>query len=175
MNDEFRHMSITDSLTGLFNRRHFEELMLLEINMSQRHSDKNGILLIDIDHFKSVNDTYGHIAGDLVLKSVANTLNENIRKTDVLCRIGGEEFAVLCKRANKDDLMLIAEKLLRTIEKSMIPVNGQMVKVTISIGGATVNNSNINVSDELYRQADNALYYCKEHGRNQYHHYETIT
>ena len=175
VNDELRQISITDALTGLYNRRHFEDLLSMELNMSRRHGDQNGMLLIDIDFFKAVNDNYGHISGDLVLKSVADCLTENIRKTDVLCRIGGEEFVVLCKRTSKENLEIVATKLRCAIEKLLIPINGQMVKVTISVGGATVPNKKIRVSvDEFYRQADNALYFCKEHGRNQYIHYKDI-
>ena len=97
---------------------------------------------------------------------------KNIRKTDVLCRVGGEEFVVICKRVDKENLVTVANKLRVAIENLLIPLNGQMVKVTISIGGATISGKTANTTiDELYRQADNALYYCKEHGRNKYIHY----
>lgn len=172
MNKEFLQLSITDGLTGLYNRRHYEELIKVEMGLSQRHGDPNSILLLDIDHFKSVNDTYGHIAGDIVLKAVAKCMLKNIRKTDVLCRVGGEEFVVICKRVDKENLVTVANKLRVAIENLLIPLNGQMVKVTISIGGATISGKTANTTiDELYRQADNALYYCKEHGRNKYIHY----
>jgi len=175
MNDEFRLLSITDSLTGLHNRRHFEDLLSMELDQGQRHKAPTSILIIDVDHFKSVNDTYGHISGDTVLKSVALCMSEHTRKTDVLCRVGGEEFAVLCHRMDKENLETVANKLRAEVEKLLIPLNGQMVKVTISIGGTTVTHYNTKTTiDELYRQADNALYYCKNHGRNQYVHYFDI-
>jgi diguanylate cyclase (GGDEF)-like protein len=168
LNEEFKLLSITDPLTGLFNRRHFDELMTTEIGLSNRHGDNNSILLLDIDFFKGINDTYGHFVGDTVLKNLTRTLQENLRKTDAVCRIGGEEFAVLCKRADPQAAIDIAEKLRIAIENTALAkdVDDELV-VTISIGIASVPNTRgSNTPELLFKDVDNALYYSKNHGRN---------
>jgi diguanylate cyclase (GGDEF)-like protein len=172
LNDEFKLLSITDPLTGLFNRRHFDELMENEVGMSNRHGDPNSILLLDIDHFKAINDTYGHYVGDVVLKSLTNTLQNNIRHTDAICRLGGEEFAILCKRANKAGAMELAEKLRSTIEETpMIPETDDELMITVSIGVASVPDGNGQTTPKkLYKDVDTALYYSKNNGRNRVTH-----
>ena len=168
INEEFKLLSITDPLTGLFNRRHFDELMTTEINLSNRHGDDNSILLLDIDFFKGINDTYGHFVGDAVLKNLTSTLLENLRQTDAVCRIGGEEFAVLCKRADAKAAMEIAEKLRKAVEKSVLAkdVDDELV-VTVSIGVASIPNTRgSNTPELLFKDVDTALYYSKNHGRN---------
>jgi len=175
INEEFRLMSVTDSLTGLYNRRHFEELIRTEMTLTERHGDENSLLIIDIDNFKAINDNYGHFTGDTVLKHVAHTLQNNLRKTDTLCRVGGEEFVILCKRANIADADFIAEKLRAEIEAKAIKVGEDIINVTVSIGAATIPDKRKTKSvDDFYRYADTALYYCKEHGRNRYMHYENL-
>lgn len=168
LNDEFRLLSITDPLTGLFNRRHFDELMETEVGLSNRHGDPNSILLIDIDFFKSINDTYGHYVGDLVLKSMTKVLQENLRHTDAICRIGGEEFSVLCKRADKQSAMEIAEKLRAAIEATpMSPDVDDELFITVSIGVASVPcNTKYTTPKQLYKDVDTAMYYSKNNGRN---------
>jgi len=168
LNEEFKLLSITDPLTGLFNRRHFDELMTTEIGLSNRHGDDNSVLLIDIDFFKGINDTYGHYVGDAVLKSLTSTLVENLRQTDAVCRIGGEEFAVLCKRADAGAAMEIAEKLRKAVESTALAkdIDDELV-VTISIGVASIPNTRgANTPELLFKDVDNALYYSKNHGRN---------
>jgi diguanylate cyclase (GGDEF)-like protein len=168
LNEEFKILSITDPLTGLFNRRHFDELMTTEIGMSIRHGDANSILLIDIDHFKAINDTFGHYVGDTVLKNLTRILKNTLRHTDAICRIGGEEFAVLCRRADAISATEIAEKLLKEVENSALAqdVDDDLV-VTISIGIATVPNSRgTHTAEQVYKDVDTALYYSKNHGRN---------
>jgi diguanylate cyclase (GGDEF)-like protein len=168
LNDEFRLLSITDPLTGLYNRRHFDELIETEVGLSNRHGDPNSILLIDIDYFKAINDTYGHYVGDLVLKAMTNILQENLRSTDAICRIGGEEFAVLCKRADKAGAMEIAEKLRAAVEATpMAPESDDELMITVSIGVASVPyNSKNTTAKQLYKDVDKAMYYSKNHGRN---------
>lgn len=172
LNDEFRLLSITDPLTGLFNRRHFDELMETEVGLSNRHGDPNSILLIDIDFFKAINDTYGHYVGDLVLKSMTNILQENLRRTDAICRIGGEEFAVLCKRADKEGAMEIAEKLRKVVEETpMAPETDDELMITISVGVASVpTQSKDTTPKQLYKDVDTAMYYSKNNGRNRVTH-----
>jgi diguanylate cyclase (GGDEF)-like protein len=168
LNEEFKLLSITDPLTGLFNRRHFDELMTTEIGLSNRHGDDNSVLLIDIDFFKGINDTYGHYVGDAVLQSLTSTLVDNLRQTDAVCRIGGEEFAVLCKRADAGAAMEIAEKLRKAVESTALAkdIDDELV-VTISIGIASIPNTRgSNTPELLFKDVDNALYYSKNHGRN---------
>jgi diguanylate cyclase (GGDEF)-like protein len=176
LNDEFRRLSITDPLTGLFNRRQFDELMNTELNMSNRHGDANSVLLIDIDYFKAINDTYGHYVGDTVLKNMAQTLKTHLRRTDVVCRIGGEEFAVLCKRADAEAAMDIAEKLRKGIEVTpMTPDSDDELLVTVSIGVASVPSPTGPISPEkLYKNVDTALYYSKNNGRNRCTHIDQL-
>jgi len=172
LNDEFKLLSITDPLTGLFNRRHFDELMENEVSMSNRHGDPNSILLIDIDYFKAINDTYGHYVGDVVLKALTNTLQNNIRHTDAICRLGGEEFAILSKRADKAGAMELAEKLRAIIECTpMIPETDDDLMITVSIGVASVPDGNGKTTPkQLYKDVDTALYYSKNNGRNRVTH-----
>ena len=168
LNEEFKLLSITDPLTGLFNRRHFDELMTTEMNLSNRHGDDNSVLLIDIDFFKGINDTYGHFVGDTVLQSLTSVLVDNLRQTDAVCRIGGEEFAILCKRADANSAMEIAEKLRMAVESTPLAkdIDEELV-VTISVGVASVPNSRgSNTPELLFKDVDNALYYSKNHGRN---------
>jgi diguanylate cyclase (GGDEF)-like protein len=175
INEEFKKLSVTDSLTGLYNRRRFEELMETEMEMSLRHGDTNSLVIIDIDHFKKINDNYGHPAGDKVLKQVAKTLQSRLRKTDILCRIGGEEFVALCKRAHKGAALEIGEKLRSTIANQPIQVGDEYINVTISLGLATLNDKNIgHTADTLYRQADMAVYHSKQNGRNRITHYDDM-
>lgn len=176
INTEFKKLSVTDSLTGLYNRRRFEELMETEMEMSLRHGDTNSLVIIDIDFFKSINDKYGHPAGDRVLKLVAKTLQSRLRKTDILCRIGGEEFVALCKRADKAAAQEIGEKLRNTIEHQPIEIGDEYINITISVGLATSDGHHAghNTSDILYRHADLAVYHSKQHGRNCVTHYEDI-
>ncbi len=173
LNEEFRKQSVTDSLTGLNNRRRFEELMQTEMAMSLRHGDINSLLVLDIDHFKKVNDQYGHPTGDQVLKQISAILKSKLRKTDMLCRVGGEEFVALCKRADKNAALEIAEKMRSEVENTPIYYGDQVINITVSIGVATTNEHNANMDpDFLYREADSAVYHSKETGRNRVSHYE---
>jgi len=175
MNDEFLKLSVTDSLTGLFNRRYFEEHLETEISLTERHGDTLSIILIDIDHFKNINDTYGHVHGDDVLKEVAHAIKTRVRKSDIACRIGGEEFVVICKRAGKETATELAEALRETIQNLIIPVTEYQVHVTISSGVVTLTPENVHThARHLYRFADLALYFSKENGRNAVTHYDAI-
>ncbi|GMR20684.1 MAG: hypothetical protein BMS9Abin36_1280 [Gammaproteobacteria bacterium] len=174
INEELSHMAITDSLTRLYNRRHFENLMETEMAMSIRHGDINSIMIIDIDHFKNINDTYGHPEGDIVIKEVATILKKDMRKTDIACRLGGEEFVVFCKRTTKEMSIATAETLRRNISERVFSFNQELVNITVSIGITTFPGSSINSIDDFFKSADDALYYCKKNGRNQIAHSEDI-
>jgi diguanylate cyclase (GGDEF)-like protein len=123
-------------------------------------------MMFDIDHFKDVNDTYGHQAGDEVIRQTSRTLQRTIRKTDVAGRYGGEEFAVLLVNTEKDNAHILAERLRKRIEALTIQYDGMEIKFKISLGLAEL-DENLNDHTEWLEQADQALYYSKENGRNQ--------
>ena len=175
LNQEFRNLSITDALTGLYNRRHFEDLLENEMEISNRYGDVNSLLVIDLDFFKKINDSHGHPCGDHVLKEVARILQNCFRKNDILCRVGGEEFVAICRRASRSNARKIAEKIRKTIEHSKINYHGETITLTVSIGAATsCPKDQTNGSLCLYRRADAAVYYSKDHGRNCVTHYDDI-
>lgn len=174
MNDEFRRLSVTDPLTGLYNRRHFEELMKKETAIADQHGEIYSILLIDIDHFKDVNDAFGHLEGDTVLKEVARILSCYLRQSDILCRIGGEEFIVLIKCMGRMDALAISEKIRTAIEDQVFKFAEETIRITVSIGVSTYSIDSASDINEPIKRADEALYYCKENGRNQTAHYDTL-
>ncbi len=156
--------SRTDHLTQISNRRHFFELLDNYVSLAKRHDQSLGFLAIDIDHFKNVNDTYGHTTGDQVLQQVATTLNNNTRAGDCVGRIGGEEFAVLLPMTNNEGSHIFAERIRSQIENLDLSALDKEVSVTISIG---VSNFSAELTPTLlYQSADEALYKAKESGRN---------
>lgn len=162
MNQETERIATIDKLTGIFNRHKFEELFALENERYERYSHPLSLILIDIDHFKVINDTFGHDVGDEVLIHLAKTIQENIRKIDIFARWGGEEFLILSPNSNFNNIHLLAEKLRAAIEKTSFEKVGH---ITISLGISTfIENDSF---AELFKRADNGLYSAKENGRNQ--------
>lgn len=161
---EEKQRSSTDALTGIANRFAFDNRLKQEIERYERYRNNLTICLIDIDKFKHVNDTYGHKAGDKVLKIVAEKCNTRIRKSDFFARYGGEEFALILPETTLDNAAKIAEDLRNEIEKSRFHYQGSEVPVTISCGLATFAKNNS--SDEVFERADKALYQAKDDGRN---------
>ena len=175
LNDEFKRLSVTDSLTGLFNRRHFEETLKNETEITKRHGDTNSILVIDIDHFKIVNDMYGHMHGDSVIKMISDVMQGRLRETDVLCRIGGEEFVAFCRRADKKSATELAESLRMAVEKKVTNTGKEKIYVTVSIGVVTVTKDSPEYEiDNMFKHADIALYHSKDNGRNRVTHYSDL-
>lgn len=162
MHQEIERIAMIDNLTGIYNRHKFEEVFLLESERARRFSLPLSMILIDIDHFKSVNDTYGHDIGDEVLKGLALVVQSNIRKIDVFARWGGEEFLILSPGTNKENIQELAEKLRRAVEEAIFPEIG---RVTVSLGIATFKPKD-SFSD-LFKRADEGLYIAKSNGRNQ--------
>ena len=157
------YVSAHDILTNLYNRNEFLNRIQAKIKSAQRYNEEFGFVLLDIDHFKKVNDTYGHKVGDDVLKKIANCLSENIRDDDFIARWGGEEFVILAKYADLDSLVILIKKLQVAISKiSFAPVP----KITISFGLTTYHKDD--TKDSLLIRADKALYDAKEHGRDRY-------
>jgi diguanylate cyclase (GGDEF)-like protein len=176
VNEKFKRLSITDELTGLYNRRHFQELIQSDIEVSIRYGNSNSLLLIDLDFFKKINDNYGHPCGDQVLKEVSKTVKFSLRKTDILCRIGGEEFAVLCRQADRGDATDVAEKIRSIVEKSAVTCGDDRIRCTISIGISTFDGKDKNQNLEtIYRESDLALYHAKKSGRNTVVHYDNLS
>lgn len=163
---EIEKLATTDGLTGLFNHRSFQEKLSAELKRQSRFTGPLSLMLTDIDFFKKINDTYGHPAGDLVLKGVSKIIRETVRDIDIPARYGGEEFAVILPGADSEGAKKIAERLRKTIMNASFPSEGATIKVTISIGIATSPHDAKN-KEELIERADQALYHAKHHGRNQ--------
>lgn len=175
LNARFEQLSMTDDLTGLFNRRQFEVEFQRAMARSRRYGEVWSALIIDADHFKQINDSYGHPCGDAVLKSIASLLRNKVRDTDVLFRIGGEEFAVICPSTDRDGAMGLAEKLRAAMASHEIVYLDLKIRVTISIGAATLNHEAAREDDyALYRHADAAVYASKQGGRNRVTHFDDL-
>jgi len=159
---EISKLSITDSLTHLFNRRKAQALLDEEIYRSVRYESDFSVILLDIDHFKYINDAYGHNTGDIVLVAIAKLLLDNVRKSDEVCRWGGEEFVIFCPNTSIDQAASLAEKLRITISSELF---ADCCNVTCSFGVTSLLPSDS--SEELINRADEALYKAKNEGRNQ--------
>ncbi len=159
-------LATTDGLTELNNHRHFQELLSKEIERTRRYGSSVALLLMDIDHFKSFNDTYGHPVGDLVLKEISKCIRKSLRTNDIAARYGGEEFTVIVPESNEQGALIIAERIRSTIENHVIDSNGRQLRVTVSIGIAAFPSLAAN-QPQLIDSADKALYHSKEHGRNR--------
>ncbi len=155
-----------DGLTGVFNRRHLEERLAEEFARYKRYGDRFSFLLFDLDRFKSVNDRYGHLAGDAVLREAAARVSACVRKMDVFGRYGGEEFALLLPATDLPSALIVAEKVRRLIGEQPIDWEGRPIAVTASVGVNTV-RPDIPSYEALIGEADRALYDAKEQGRNR--------
>lgn len=156
----------TDPLTGAANRRHFFERADIEIQHVQRTEAPLSLLMVDLDHFKRVNDTWGHATGDEVLKNFVSAASMPLRATDLLARIGGEEFLVLLPNTELEGAHEVAQRVLETIRRQVIDISGKPLRYTVSIGAARLREGE-NVCDTLIARADDALYRAKESGRDQ--------
>ncbi|MGH8504811.1 MAG: GGDEF domain-containing protein [Stenotrophobium sp.] len=156
-----------DALTGVFNRGHFTEMATLEIDRARRFGEPLSAIMLDIDHFKKVNDTYGHPVGDQVIIALAQTLTAQIRNIDFVGRLGGEEFAILLPRANKEPAAEVAQRLRLLVSEQRVPIAPEReIGFTVSIGVAALRPTTRNLQ-ELLRNADAALYTAKREGRNR--------
>jgi diguanylate cyclase (GGDEF)-like protein len=164
--EELERRAYTDYLTGLANRRHFLELAENELARTVRYGKEMSMLMLDLDHFKQVNDTFGHQVGDLVLKRLAELCRTTLRDVDIVGRIGGEEFAVLLPETGNQQAMDAAERLRATIAAAHVTLgSGLPVRFSASFGVTTLQEKDINI-DILLNQADQALYRAKNEGRN---------
>jgi diguanylate cyclase (GGDEF)-like protein len=159
-------LATIDGLTSLFNRRHFDTLARVEWGRFQRYGRPLSLLVLDIDKFKSINDRFGHDAGDLILKAIADDCSSMRRETDIVARLGGEEFVLLLPETNESAAGLVAERLRKQVENhsGAFPNNGTRISASIGIAGATLGMSSFEV---LLKRADEALYDAKRRGRNR--------
>ncbi len=159
-------LSIMDELTGIYNRRYFDKRLLEEISKAERNDQPLSLAILDIDHFKKFNDTYGHLVGDLVLSRLGRFLQSSLRMSDIVCRYGGEEFAIIMPSTNLEDAFYVLERLRRAISRIKINVSSGELSVTVSIG-VSAYPVDANSAVDLVEVADKRLYMAKELGRNR--------
>jgi len=156
-----------DGLTGAFNKKHFAERLRSEFAFSARHGTHLSLVLFDIDHFKNTNDTYGHLAGDEVLRRLSGVVMQQLRTEDTFARYGGEEFAIVLRDTDDERAFIIAERVRRAIESTKFTFERQTIPVTISLGVATLHGQNFPSVRDLVQAADEYLYRAKRNGRNR--------
>jgi two-component system cell cycle response regulator len=163
--ERVKSLAIRDALTGLHNYRYFKETLLQEVERSRRYNTSLSLLFLDIDNFKQINDTLGHLHGDAILRKVSDILKGGIRLADLLCRYGGDEFVLLMSQTPQEQAVLLADRLRRLIAQSPMYEGGRGLGVTVSIGVASL-QPGMSMED-LIKAADSALYRAKEAGRNR--------
>jgi two-component system, cell cycle response regulator len=156
-----------DGLTHIYNKKYFLDTLKKEFAYCLRHRVSLSLVMCDVDHFKRINDTYGHQAGDYVLVRLAARINDTIRAEDIFARYGGEEFVVLLREAPEDKAFILAERLRRLIETTDFTFNGQQMKVTFSAGIATLQDAEYTDTEGFIAAADKHLYRAKQAGRNR--------
>ena len=162
----FRAANI-DNLTQLYNKKYFIDTLSKEFSFSRRNRQPLSLMMIDIDHFKKVNDTHGHVAGDHVLRSLGTYLLKHLRLENIGARYGGEEFAVILRNVASPLAFTIAERLRKAIEADPIQYRSKAIPITISVGIATFENGNFQTLEDLIQKADECLYEAKAAGRNR--------
>lgn len=168
VNKRLEELSITDSLTGLYNRRHFFERLDSEFSRSKRYSLCSSLMLLDLDYFKKINDTYGHQNGDEVLRKTSEILRQNSRVHDIVARFGGEEFIISLCQTDPEGAFIMAERIRKGIEEfQFVSPSGSSFNITISIGISSIPDIRINNINDLIRIADISLYEAKKQGRNR--------
>jgi len=171
--NEMQRLAVTDPLTGLYNRRHFFDVAQTELERSRRYHHSMSIIILDVDHFKRVNDSFGHMVGDEVLRSLARTSLASLRKVDIMGRYGGEEFVVMLPETNLTSACVMAERLRSQVASMRVGSDRGVVSITISIGVAGFDGKTEIDLDTLLNRADQALYRAKGSGRNRYCLWET--
>jgi diguanylate cyclase (GGDEF)-like protein len=164
--EEIYRLTTIDGLTQIFNKRYFLENLEREIARSQRYRRSLSLVMFDIDHFKRINDSFGHLAGDYVLKMLASTVKSRIRREDLFARYGGEEFAIVLPEIDGDNSRAFAEKIRQIVEKQDFRFENTKIKVTISMGVASIDEELTDAST-LIKRSDERLYEAKSGGRNR--------
>jgi diguanylate cyclase (GGDEF)-like protein len=173
MYTEMEKLATIDGLTQIANHRKFQDIMTMEMERSGRYNTPLTLLLMDIDHFKKFNDTYGHPVGDLVLQMVAKALQGSIRNTDYCARYGGEEFVVVLIQADEAQARILAERIRKSVESLQIQNEDKILRVTVSIGSATFPYDG-GTKQEIIDNADKAMYFSKQNGRNRVSFYSSV-
>ena len=163
--ETLEHAALTDGLTGMQNRRYFDDALSEYLEEFRRIAKPIGLMILDLDHFKQINDTHGHDVGDEVLREVSRNLKDLTRYHDVVARLGGEEFAVVAPNMNQDALIKLAERIRKAISAQAVTTGNVRLKVTTSVGLAVWNGKES--ADDFYRRADKMLYQAKRQGRNR--------
>lgn len=166
-NLELEKLAVTDGLTGAFNHRHFRTRLEEEFSRAKRYKTHLSCVMLDIDHFKSINDAFGHAQGDIVLKEITDLLRKSVRKIDIVARYGGEEFVILLPHTDKEGAFIHAERIREAVRGNRCSDSNTCIMVTVSLGVATFPSEDINSADDLVGRADNALYEAKKNGRNR--------
>jgi two-component system cell cycle response regulator len=164
--ERLERLALTDGLTQMHNRRHFQIRLVDEFRRAQRYDNSLALILADLDHFKTVNDTAGHVAGDAVLRKVAGCFQACIRDTDTAARWGGEEFAVVLPQTHLAGALTVAERIRRDVAALKLEA-GNALLVTVSLGVSSYPAAHVHTTEELVRAADEALYRAKREGRNR--------
>ncbi len=160
-------LAITDPLTGLFNRRRFADVLRREVAVTRRYKNSLALLMIDLDHFKTINDRFGHDAGDAVLRAIAAALSSGLREVDLAARYGGEEFAIIMPHTTKPNAEIVAQRIAAQIGSLVHEFQGEKVSLTASLGIADVADLSEPSAENLVKAADVALYEAKRAGRNR--------
>jgi diguanylate cyclase (GGDEF)-like protein len=163
---KMRLLATTDSLTGVLNRRYFFERAQTELERAVRYGSSMSLLILDIDHFKQVNDRFGHQTGDSVLRQLAELAGTSIRSTDLLGRYGGEEFIMLLPETDMESARAVAERMRKEIEEHRFVHDQDSIQITVSVGVSSLNNPDTKL-DDLISRADRSLYAAKDAGRNR--------
>ncbi|WP_338846469.1 diguanylate cyclase [Massilia sp. W12] len=163
--EELEKLAMLDALTGAGNRRHLEQRAQAEIAFCEREGMPLSVVMFDLDHFKKINDSWGHAAGDLVLQKVVNLAKDLLRPSDFLARIGGEEFVILLPAVNSESAAVVAERIRQAFEASQLPMNGNILRFTSSFGLTMMTPGE--TLETVLARADSALYKAKHAGRNQ--------
>ena len=164
--EEIYRLTTIDGLTQIYNKRYFLETLEREISRAHRYRRELSLIMFDIDHFKKINDTYGHLAGDYVLKQLAGVIKSRIRREDIMARYGGEEFAIILPEIDQFNAGQFAEKIRKLVEKTLFKFEDTRIPVTISVGVCSLAQENPNAADFI-KVADDKLYQAKNNGRNQ--------
>ncbi len=164
--EEIYRLMTVDGLTQVFNRRYFNEALEREFNRSKRYDRALSLIAFDIDHFKRVNDTHGHLAGDNLLRQIATAVKPRLRREDIFARTGGEEFGILLPEIEVDGARIRAEKVRRIVETTPLRYEQQVIPVTVSLGISQMVPTDT-APEELYKRADEKLYEAKQGGRNR--------
>jgi two-component system, cell cycle response regulator len=163
--EEIYRMTIIDGLTGIYNKRFFLEALEREMSRAHRYARDLAILMFDIDHFKRVNDTFGHLAGDYVLQGLARVISTRARREEIFARYGGEEFVILLPETRRDGAMELADQLLTRVASHTFVFEDEQIPITVSIGVSNMGSEQLSPTDFI-RKADEMLYLAKSEGRN---------